>query len=132
MIEGINLYKNTKEYQIATYGNPTEGSVSFMVTGTVCEILDIEATKDRRKGVGTKLILAVIEYLNEHRPEVLTLVATTRSNNWIAQQFYESLNFRVVAPLRRYYGEESSRAVDAIMYGYDLWSSTPRAGEKKR
>ncbi len=54
--------------------------------------------------------------------KVQRIYAITRSENFIAQEFYEALNFRPI-PLRDFYGERTAggdKFVDAILYLRDL------------
>ena len=89
-------------------------------SGHTVEIYDlmVDATC-RRNGVGRKL---VDKLLDHYLPAGTRLVfAITRTSNFIAQQFYEELRFRVVGILRNFYQDERSpEQVDAIMYGRDI------------
>lgn len=89
-------------------------------SGKTVEIYDIVVNSERRQGKGRWLVNRLIDSL----PKDIRLVfAITRADNFIAQQFYESLRFRVVAPLRDFYGyktKDGRDTVDAIMYGKNL------------
>lgn len=80
--------------------------------GNTVEIVNIEVEADHRhKGVGKKMLEGFFRTFSYE-----TLVyAITRSDNEIAQLFYEACLFNVVNPLRRFYGGD--HGVDAIMYG---------------
>ncbi len=89
-------------------------------SGDTVEILDIEVTSGRRKGLGRKLIDTLV---NVRLPKRIKLVwAVTRIDNMIAQHFYENLGFRVVAVLREFYRDDERLrgCVDAVMYGLDV------------
>lgn len=90
-------------------------------SGNTVEIYDILVTSERRKGKGRQLVNLL---LTKYMPAGCTKVwAITRASNFIAHQFYEELGFRVLAPLRDFYGlkdSEGKDTVDAIMYGRDL------------
>lgn len=76
------------------------------------EIHDIKVRSERRVGIGRSMVTALFDRL-----DLGTFVyAITRSNNEVAQQFYESLGFSVCGVLRRFYDEHSNSA-DAILYG---------------
>ena len=83
--------------------------------GTV-EIFDIVVGSSRRNGIGRLMVSTLLDMVaNNHSP--LTVVwAITRTENLIAQQFYESMNFEVIGVLRRFYSYEGDK-VDAIVYG---------------
>lgn len=79
--------------------------------GNTVEIVNIEVNRDhRREGVGRRLLEMLFSQLD---PET-RVYAITRSDNEIAQQFYERCMFITTNPLRRFYSRE--RCVDAIMY----------------
>lgn len=80
-------------------------------SGETIEIFDIAVGSERRKGRGRQLLNLLFNSL-----EANTVVwAITRSDNEIAQQFYEATRFDIIGVLRRFYGVENG--VDAIMYG---------------
>jgi ribosomal protein S18 acetylase RimI-like enzyme len=90
-------------------------------SGLTWEIFDLQVMSGRRQGKGRLLIhLALRDVVP---PESKLLWAITRADNFIAQQFYEALRFRVVAVLRNFYGvkdEDGKWSVDAVMYGRDI------------
>lgn len=90
-------------------------------SGNSLEIVDVAVDNVvRRKGVGKGLVDRLIKICEAHR--VTRIYAITRAENRIAQEWYESMNFRAV-PLYDFYGmrtEEGHRTVDAIMYLRDL------------
>jgi len=89
-------------------------------SGNTVEIFDIQVGSERRKGRGRELIETLLKSLPN---ECYLVYAITRSCNLIAQEFYESVGFRVVAVLRDFYGTKSETGqdqADAIMYGYNL------------
>lgn len=94
-------------------------------TDGTCEIVDVEvANGKRRTGIGRGMVDLLLKTLfldNEaaKSKSYRLLWAITRTSNRVAQEFYENLNFRVVAVLRCYYDKDSN-AADAIMYGRDL------------
>lgn len=106
-------------YSILTSGNPANYLTWVRRPDGVVEIVDIAVeSESRRKGVGRWM---VNQLLDKHLPEgTMLVIAVTRIENQIAQQFYEKLRFRVVAVLRDFYDRKGR--VDAIMYGYDVGS----------
>jgi ribosomal protein S18 acetylase RimI-like enzyme len=87
-------------------------------SGNTVEIYDIAVGSERRKGRGR----ALVNKLYEQVPTGTKLVwAITRSDNFIAQEFYEELQFRVVGILRNFY-QDSGKTVDAILYGRDMFN----------
>lgn len=106
------LGEDTRDYLLYRQGS-----------GTTVEILDIVVGSERRKGVGRNLINQLLGLLPV---EVKLVFAITRSDNFIAQQFYESLHFRVVGVLRNFYQDTPGvlNQVDAVMYGLDRSGSS--------
>lgn len=84
-------------------------------SGGTVEIFDVVVHSQRRKGRGRALVSCLLARL---APET-HVWAITRSDNDIAQEWYEAMRFRVVGVLREFYGSE--RGVDAIMYGRLAW-----------
>lgn len=80
-------------------------------SGHSVEIFDIQVKSERRVGKGRMLM----ELLFSGLKPGTKVWAITRAENEIAQEFYESLGFRVVGVLREFYADEPG--VDAIMYG---------------
>ncbi len=74
------------------------------------EIFDIVVNGPRRTGIGSLLVNKLCSLISEE----VRIFAITRSSNEIAQQFYESLRFNTVNPLRRFYSEDEG--IDAVMY----------------
>lgn len=118
----ISMLKNTKEYLVFYNEYDSRDSAEVRIHGPVAELVEIQVESKRRNRIGSALIEAILDYLREYRPEVTLLYAITRANNLIAQEFYENRDFRVVAPLREFYGD-SGKTVDAIMYGFDLYKN---------
>lgn len=90
-------------------------------SGNTVEIFDLVVNSNRRVGRGRRLVNRLIDEVIP--PSVKLVWAITRADNFIAQAFYEELKFRVVAPLRNFYGqktEDGTETVDAIMYGRDI------------
>lgn len=85
-------------------------------SGDTIEIYDIAVGTDRRVGKGRRLVELLLANIP---PGIRTIWAITRAENFIAQQFYENLGFRVIAPLRNFY-RDGPDTVDAIMYGRDI------------
>lgn len=76
-----------------------------------CEIVNLEVENGhRRQGVGRRLLEMLLE---EVRGKAERVYAITRSDNEVAQQWYERMGF-MGCPLRRFYGEFTK--VDAILY----------------
>lgn len=73
--------------------------------GGTIEIFDIEVGSERHKGIGTSLIMELIE---KEKPKVIT--AITRGSNVPARRFYEKLGFTPVK-LGSFYPDGS-----AVMY----------------
>lgn len=98
------------------------GEKDFLVyregSGNTIEIFDIAVESERGKGVGTSMVRELIQTVRLENKK--TVWAITRSSNFVAQQFYESLGFRVVGVLRDFYKDEICGHVDALMYGLDL------------
>lgn len=98
-------------------GAPSEDYLMWRKgSGNTVEIYDIAVYSERRNGNGRLLVNYLIDHLP---PGTRTLWAITKADNFIAQQFYESLNFRVIGTLRSFY-QDSGNTVDAIMYGRDI------------
>lgn len=74
---------------------------------------------NRRLGIGKNLFSILLKSIPK---ETKMIYAITRTENFIAQQFYEGLRFRVIAPLRHFYQDREVQTVDALMYGYDIGS----------
>lgn len=91
-------------------------------SGNSFEIFNVEVhnSDGRRCGIGKKMVdqlIKVCENFDKKR-----LYAITRAENRIAQEWYESMNFRAI-PLYDFYGMrtiEGHRTVDAIMFVRDL------------
>ena len=86
-------------------------------TGNV-EIIDINVSSGRRMGRGRELIRLLKERAKELPVECKLIFAITRNSNRIAQDFYNGLNFRVLATLYHFYKDTNE---NAIMYGLDLY-----------
>ncbi len=87
-------------------------------SGTTIEIFDICVGSERRVGKGRALVYQLYKLIP---PDTKLVWAITRADNFIAQEFYEELNFRVVGVLRCFYKEDKhDRTVDALLYGKDL------------
>ena len=87
-------------------------------SGRSVEIYDIAVNSERGIGNGRRLV----ERLKREMPKDTALIfAITRISNTIAQQFYESLGFRIVGRLHNFYREEKSTNFEsALMYGLDV------------
>ncbi len=85
--------------------------------GRTVELFDIGVpNSSRRQGIGRGLI----EQLKLAVPDDTALIyAFVRYDNTAAQQFYESLGFRIVARLHDFY-RDCPRNEHALMYGLDL------------
>lgn len=89
--------------------------LTFRVHSTTVEIVDIEVPPQHRgKGFGRKLLEMLFRH--PHVADQATVYAITRTDNLIAQHFYERCQFEVTAVLRRFYSR-GERAADAVMYG---------------
>jgi ribosomal protein S18 acetylase RimI-like enzyme len=89
---------------------------------TTVEIFEIESCNEhRRTGRGRWLINKLISELIRNHPKVRLIFAFTREGNFIAQQFYEAMKFRVTAPVRDFYQDtKRDNTIDAILYGRDI------------
>jgi ribosomal protein S18 acetylase RimI-like enzyme len=88
-------------------------------SGPTVEILDIVVGTERRRGKGRRLVSILLR--DRLSPKINLVYAITRTDNFISQQFWESLGFRVVGVLRHFYQDkEDHDTVDAIMYGLDI------------
>lgn len=98
------------ESSIVIYGEEVGDYLEYQkrLDGRI-EIVDIAVHSGRRKGVGRFL---VSELLKNLAPSTV-VYAITRTENEIAQQFWEGVGFTTVNPLRRFYGTDK---VDALMY----------------
>lgn len=86
-------------------------------SGRTVEIVDIAVNSTRREGKGHQLI----ERLKTNVPPTTSLIyAITRASNEIAQQFYESVGFRIVGRLHHFYQDGPEGTENALMYGLDL------------
>ena len=95
MIRRIGDHVDFLDYEVRPDGNT--------------EIVDIAVNSKRRTGRGTELVKELIG----RRPKTNWVFAITRAENRIAQSFYASLAFQVMAYLRDFYGDRE----DAIVYG---------------
>lgn len=90
-------------------------------SGNSIEIFDVEVKpQHRRTGVGKFLVDRLIKVAEAGG--VKRIWAITRAENRIAQEWYESMNFRSIL-LYDFYGvrtEHGDRTVDAVMYLRDL------------
>jgi len=79
-------------------------------SGNTVEILDISVDAEyRRKGLGRWMVNRLLDRAGEG----VLVFAITRHTNYIAQQFYEDMRFKVIGYLRDFYGNGES----ALMYG---------------
>ena len=74
----------------------------------------------RRKGVGTRLVQWLEKTVLVNGSGVVYLEA--RSENTGAIKFYESVGYRVVQSISRYYGGREA----AVRMAHDLWSAPPQ------
>jgi len=89
-------------------------------SGRTIEIYDIVVRANRRTGIGRGLVTELFNRITDGLEDATLVWAITRSSNFIAQEFYEALGFRVVAVLRNFYKDEHPDTTDAIMYGRDI------------
>lgn len=79
-------------------------------TGNTIEIFDIHVpSHERRLGRGRRLMEMLVDPLSDDK----VVWAITRATNKVGQQFYENLNFKVMAFIRDIYGDGEH----GIMYG---------------
>lgn len=85
--------------------------------GRTVEIFDIQVCGEhRRLGRGRWLI----ENLKQESPDNTALIfAVTRITNTIAHEFYESLGFRIVGRLHKFY-RDGGREDHALLFGLDV------------
>jgi ribosomal protein S18 acetylase RimI-like enzyme len=86
-------------------------------SGGTIEIFELQVNSERRRGRGRALVSQLLKL--KISKEVKLVWAITRTENFIAQQFYEGMGFRIVAVLRNFY-KDGHHTVDAIMYGRDI------------
>lgn len=85
-------------------------------SGGTVEIWDIAVVSERRKGVGTSMVMELVTRCLDRG--VKRVYAVTRAENRVAQEFYRSLGFHP-EPLYDFYGvkdENGKATVDAVMY----------------
>lgn len=79
-------------------------------SGNTVEILDIAVDgTHRRQGLGRWMVNKLLERVDDG----VLVFAITRDTNYIAQQFYEDMRFKIVGFLRDFYADGES----ALMYG---------------
>lgn len=83
-------------------------------SGASTEIFDIVVNSERGVGKGRRLIDQVKKDVEEQSK---LLYAITRRSNHIAKEFYESIGFRVIGRLYKFYRDTNE---DGIMLGIDL------------
>lgn len=88
--------------------------------GRTAEILDIQVSSERRKGVGRELVELAVRTIRGNAPDVAIVYAITRLKNTIAHQFYEALGFRLVGRLHYFYRNSGDKSEHALVYGLDL------------
>lgn len=112
------LETSTKTWTIYYDETKRDFLVWRLASGLTVEIYDIHC-ETRREGRGRTMLNALYRLIPK---SVKTVWAITRASNFIAQEFYEGMNFRVVGVLRAFYRDEpgADKIVDAIMYGKDV------------
>lgn len=105
-----------------TLDNEEDYLIYRVGSGQTVEIFDIHVSNERRRqGLGRRLIELLIA--NRLPPGTKKIWAITRAANGIAQEFYHKAGFRVIAPLRDFYGikdQDGKDTIDAIMFGRDV------------
>ncbi len=94
-------------------------------SGRTIEIYDIVVHHQRRRGTGRRLVNYLLDLVTNGLEDATLVWAITRSTNFIAQEFYEAMGFRVVAVLRNFYNDELKDTTDAIMYGRSVQGFSP-------
>ena len=95
-------------------------------SGRTVEILDIHVANERRRtGKGRRLVLELVNSVprgTEVADGVTLVWALTRWSNKVAQQFYESMGFRLVSRCHNFYteGPLARDKEDAALYGLDV------------
>lgn len=90
-------------------------------SGPTVEIRDIQVGTERRLGRGRALVDQLLKRLPSEFPDCKVVWAITRAENKVAQQFYESLHFRIIGNLFDFYRDVGPEGrVDAVMYGRNV------------
>lgn len=93
--------------------------LGFLVAQHVAPEWELEnivvSASERRKGIGTKLLGALLESARKNGDESILLEA--RESNSVARRFYERAGFRQVGRRQLYYAQPTE---DALVYRFDL------------
>ena len=112
------MYNDMSLYFIAMVDQKRVGYVGSWLTIPNAEILNLFVTKEYRGlGIGTKLMMEVINVCVNKRIELLTLEVNV--NNKYAIKMYEDLNFYVSHTRKRYYDNKE----DALLMILDIGAS---------
>lgn len=91
-------------------------------------ITAIAVRKDyRRLGIGEGLLIAIIEFANRLKANIVTL--EVRASNLVAQSLYTKYEFRVVGRRPRYYSDNGE---DALLMSSDTITSAPFQSQFQR
>ena len=103
---------------VATVDSLVVGFVDFMVTFDSSTINQIAVKESfRKKGVGTRLMGKLVEFLKSQPDEVSFLTLEVRKSNTNAQRFYKKHAFEVIQEKKAYYndGEDAIYLVRSIV-----------------
>lgn len=111
--------KSDREYLVARHNNEVAGYGGLMIIGHEGHITTIAVAPElQRRGIGMKIMLALVEAAIRHRCKTISL--EVRRSNLGAQRLYERFRFRPVGIRRGYYIETGEDAV--VMWAEDLQS----------
>ena len=91
--------------------------------GGTAEIVDIDVSSERRReGIGRMMVGYLLDDLRKWNGAnagdgVRLIYAITRRRNLIAQSFYDSLGFRLLGAMHRFYSDPND---DALMFGKEV------------
>jgi DNA-3-methyladenine glycosylase I len=91
---GVVYHPETMNGFIACSGSEWIGEITYTFTGEECEIVSLDSLRESR-GVGTRLVEAVLEQARQHNCRRVFLITT--NDNLNALGFYQKRGFELVA-----------------------------------